>query len=233
MLFEKLINDLFSHSQYSRNELDLFTVDHLRRLEKIDSPYLSKEDIEATKTKHKVFKDHLGVLSAQVGGKQGGTVSRQDAYDDVLDFIRNKEGAVKSEFNKGSGPYTEFYPAGLSEYNNAKVEGLKDLLVRYVTVANKYKDRLGQKFVDNITNLQTAYSNARDDQSGSIAGHKTTQTKVRDARKELTLQLTRNVLQVASHTVEMPNAFLGYFNFGLLNADNPNSKPPKEEEKKA
>lgn len=70
----------------------------------------------------------------------------KDAYDDVIDFIGGHEGLVKSKFGKQSAAYLAFYPQGLTEYGEAKVEGLTNLLVRYVAAATKYKAELGADF---------------------------------------------------------------------------------------
>lgn len=142
----------------------------------------------------------------------------------MIYFIKSKEGAVKSEFDKGSAVYTEFYPMGITEYATSTVEGLKILLVRYVAAATKYKVKLGAAFLTSITDIQTA--NARDEQVTGKSDNKTMQTISRSSRKDRILHLTKCLLITAANILEDENAFLSYFNFGLLEVDNDNPLPP-------
>lgn len=223
MKFERLTRDLFADRQYSRNELNLFTSDFIGRYNKTLNPVPVAPEIAILETAYQKFKDGLGELSTKSAFQKGGTISKQDAYDDVLDFIRTKEGTIKGIFKKGSAAYTEFYPQGLTQYHNASVEGMKVLLVSFAATADKYKVQLGAAFITELTDLQTAYVNARDEQVGKKSDNSTTQSRLRESRKELTLQLTKCVLGIAMHTLENEAAFNSYFNFGLLEVDNDKS----------
>jgi hypothetical protein len=228
MGFERLTSDLFKSKEYSRNELDLFTVDFIKRLKAKPLAIISKAESDALENSYKNFKEGLGKLATEGAQQKGGTLNRQDAFDDVLDFVRRQEGLVKSKFGKQSPAYLEFYPLGLTEYSGAKVEGLSNLLVRYVAAANKYQKDLGKDFVTEITALQTQYVNARDIQGTGIANTKTTQSLIRDSRKTLTMQLSKLVLLIAAVSIENAEQFNSYFNFGLLEVDN--NKTPTEAE---
>ncbi len=220
MQFERLTRDLFTSDQYSRNELNLFTSDFISRYKKTANPVLPAAEMSLLESTYQKFKDGLGELSTKGAFQKGGTVSKQDAYDDVLDFIRTKEGIIKGTFKKGSAAYTEFYPMGLSQYHNASVEGMKVLLVSYAAAANKYKAELGATFITELTDLQLAYTTARDEQVDKKGDKASAQTLLRESRKELTMALTKCLLLIAANTVSNEEAFMGYFNFGLLEVDN-------------
>lgn len=229
MGYERLTNDLFKSKEFSRNELDLFTVDLISRLKAMPSAVVSAANIALLETNYQNFKDGLGKLATEGAMQKGGTITRQDAYDDVIDFIRRHEGLVKSKFGKQSAAYLAFYPQGLTEYGEAKVEGLTNLLVRYVAAATKYKAELGADFETEIQNIQSQYINARSGQVDDMANTKSTQSQIRESRKTLTVFLTKLVLLVAAELVEKPEQFNSYFNFGLLEVDN--DKTPKESTK--
>jgi len=220
MAYDRLTNDLFKSNNFSRNELDLFGVDLINRLIAKATGIVPKADEDLLGTLHKAFKTSLGKLATEGAVQVGGTLTREDAFDDVIDFVRRQEGLIKSKFNKPSAAYLAFYPNGLTEYNKAKVEGLTDLLVRYVSAANTYKTELGNDFVTEITQLQSNYLNARGSQGTGIANTKSTQSEIRENRKALTKHLTTIVHLVAARTVEEPAEFNSYFNFGLLEVDN-------------
>jgi len=218
--------DIFTSAHFSRNELNLFTVDFESRVIGISVSVLQQADKDKLTLLRANFQTDYGNLATKGAQQKGSTITKQDAYDDVIDFIKRKEGAVKSEFDKGSAVYTEFYPMGITEYATATVEGLKILLVRYVAAATKYKVQLGAAFLTSITDIQTAYTNARDEQVTGKSDNKTMQTILRSSRKDLTLHLTKCLLITAANTLEDENAFLSYFNFGLLEVDNDNPPPP-------
>lgn len=225
----RFIKDQFDSAQFSRNELNLFTAELIGRIAKILNPALSQAQIDKLIDIHTRFVAEYGKLVTKSAVQLGGTISREDAYDDAIDFIKQQEGAVKAKFGKNTAQYVEFYPAGTTEYHTATVEGLKILLMRYVAAATKYKAELGADFLTEITALETAYTNARDEQVGDKSANKTTQAKLRSIRKELTLHLTKCLLVIASETLENENDFLSYFNFGLLEVDNDN---PTDDDKK-
>ncbi len=224
---QNLIIDKFKSAEYSRNELDLFTAETISRLNKNPNSVLSLEEKSLLITCHQNFKNSLGLVATDSALKKSGTISRQDAFDEVLDFIRRKEGVIKDLFPKGSPSYTEFYPAGLTEYSKAGVEGIKNLLVRYVAAFAKHKEQLGGQLVMDIIGLQKLYNDARDEQVDVKTTNKSSITLVRETRKALTMQLTRCLLQIASYTLENPEAFNSYFNFSLLEVDN--DKPKADE----
>lgn len=220
MEYDRLTNDLFKSKEFSRNELDLFTVDLLARLKAMPNVLVSAANITLLETYHQKYKLGLGKLATEGAVQKGGTINRQDVFDDIIDFVRRHEGLVKSKFGKQSAAYIAFYPQGLTEYGEAKVEGLTDLLVRYVSAATKYKTELGNDFETEIKNLQSQYINARSGQVDDMASTKSTQSQIRESRKALTLHLTKLVLLIASESVGKPEQFNSYFNFGLLEVDN-------------
>jgi len=228
MAFDRLTLDLFKSAKISRNELDLFTSDFLKRIQVKGTDLLPQPQIDTLTTAYQNFKGNLGLQANKGAIQKGGTLTRKEAFERVIKFIRREEGLIKSKFGKPSAAYLAFFPQGLTEYSQAKVEGLTNLLVRFVAAADKYKLELGQSFLTEITELQISYTNARDDQGTSIAENKSIQSEVRDTRKILTLQLTKAVLLIAANTIENAELFNSYFNFGLLQVDNDNPTDPIE-----
>lgn len=227
--YTRFIKDQFASDTFSRNELNLFTAELISRVAQMANKALNQTEIDSLVDIHNRFVAEYSNLALKGAIQLGGTITKQDAYDDALDFIKQQEGAVKAKFGKKSAQYVEFYPAGITEYHTSTVEGLKILLARFVAAASKYKVELGADFLTEIINIEKAYANARNEQVDSKSANKTTQTKLRDIRKELTLHLTKCLLLIAANNLENENGFLSYFNFGLLEVDNDN---PTIEDKK-
>jgi hypothetical protein len=212
--------DKFKNPSISRNELDLFTTDMIGRIENKTNSVLPESEFTVLVTCHKNFKGSLGKVKVDSAFQVEGTISREDATDEILEYVRRKEGVINDIFpNKGVG-YVAFYPAGLTEYNQATVEGMRDLMVRYLAAATKYKAEVGQKFVDDVNALIALYDNARKEQVKDITTNSTSGNTVRNNRKALTLHLSKCLHLIAADTIEKPDEFNSYFNFGLLEVDN-------------
>lgn len=222
MNYAKLTKNLFRSKELSRNEINLFTVDLISRLNTIQNPVLPEADKNLLISLHHDFANTYGELATRHAVQKGGTISRQEAYDNVLAFIIKEEGTIKSTFGKKSPAYTEFYPQGLTGYYGATVEGIKILLFSYSAVAAKYAAQLPANFISTLTGLQTAYINARDTQVVSKSNKRSAQTALQQNRKALTQHLSKCVLIIAAHSIDNEAAFNSYFNFGLLRADNEN-----------
>jgi hypothetical protein len=76
-----------------------------------------------------------------------------------------------------------------------------------------------------VQTLITAYTNARKDQLTTTSETDKQRTSRREHRKTLTLQLTRNVLIIASHFLDKPDAFDDFFDLSLLPKKRAKQKP--------
>ncbi len=220
MDYLKLTKNLFRSKELSRNEINLFTVDLISRLNTIQNAVLPEADKTLLVNLHQNFVSTVGDLATNSAIQKGGTMSRKDAYNALLEFITRQEGAIKARFGKNTPVYTEFYPQGLKEYHGATVEGIKVLLFRYSATADKYKALLSTDFVRNLGILQTAYIDARDTQVSAKSIRKLAETELQQNRKALTQHLSKCILIIAAHSIDNEAAFSSYFNFGLLRADN-------------
>lgn len=227
MNYTKLTDDLFDRPHYSRNELNLFAAHHVSALQSLANPPLTAQQINATNDCFSVFQAAMGQLATKGAQQLSGTITREDAKEAVLAFISRKEGLIKALFGKKSATYAEFYPHGIVEYTTATVEGMIALLERFSTAANKYKLQLGEELVNECFGLREQYTTVRQGQSAGIALNKDAQAQAREARKALTQQLTRNVLNIAATCIENPDEFGKWFNFGLLEADNLPQRTPQ------
>ncbi len=228
MNYSRLTKNLFGSRTFSRNEINLFTVDLISRLTTMQNSVLPTADKTLLINLHQDFVSTYGELATNSAVQKGGTMSRQEAYDAIVAFIVREEGAIKAKFGKHTPIYTEFYPQGLKEYRIATVEGIKVLVFRYSAAAAKYTAQLSTDFVRNLTTLQTAYADARDTQVSSKSNRKSAQTELQKNRKALTEHLSKCILIIAANTIENETAFNSYFNFGLLLVDNENPAIPEE-----
>ena len=78
------------------------------------------------------------------------TASRQGSTSSLNILVKEFAGAVRSNYNmiagvfpKGTEPYTDFFPAGLSEFGRINRGNVLEITNRVSVAANKYKTQLG------------------------------------------------------------------------------------------
>jgi hypothetical protein len=211
----KLFVDLFDKPEFSNNEILDFSTDHAAKFKKDDSGKYTAH-IAATDQKLTTFKDASQSESGSSTVKKSNTSTKVSAKQELLDFIRIKEGVVKDIFRKQPAVVIEFYPQGLAEFNKCKIGDWPKLAKRYLDTANKYKTKLGNDFITEATTLVTNLTDGRKDQVDSIADHNADAKAITTARKALTLQLSANVYAIASNNVGNGDAATLYFNESLL-----------------
>jgi hypothetical protein len=160
--------------------------------------------------------------------QQSRTVAVNNAWDRVLEFIRQKEGTVRGIWGKTAPEYQEFYPLGLEEYNRATNLNKQALLVRYLEIATTHQGLLGADFITDFTGLKTDWEQKFTTQQLQIGLVKDAASQRDTNRTPLELQMMRNILVIASVFAGQPEMVNDFFNQSLLQA--PQLNLPKEGE---
>jgi hypothetical protein len=225
--------DFFDKPSYSRINLIMFAKDHVSKLSVSAATKYSQEIID-TSIKVKAFEDDIVDEKTSENVQEGSTVTRKVALKNMLQFIRLKFKSLVEPLQNTPGAFNEFYPQLLKEYNNAKKGDWEILIPRYLKTAQKYESLIGKDFVPTFTTLSKAYSTAASEQSTKINTTKNNNKDVSGTRKELTMQLTRNVIKIALDNVADKTVVNKYFDESLLRnkkkstkGKNPPTEPPK------
>jgi ATP/maltotriose-dependent transcriptional regulator MalT len=133
---------------------------------------------------------------------------------------------VRDRFAKGSGPYAEFFPRGLKEYNQARLGQVPGLLERLITAATKHQAALGPELLAEFQALKTTFATARDGQVETKGELAQARASVAATRGILELQLGKNILAIASHHLGQPERAADYFNQSLLEDATRNNEDP-------
>lgn len=158
--------------------------------------------------------------------QQSRTIRVDNAWDDILLFIRQKEGIVRGTWGKDSDVYQEFYPLGLDEYNTATKVNKDIILQRYFDAVTAYSVTLGAAFVTEFNDLKTNWQAAFNTQQLQIGLVKNAASQTDTNRGPIEAQLMKNVLIIASEFVGQPDKVNDFFNESLLQA--PQYDLPKE-----
>ncbi|MGL4398709.1 MAG: hypothetical protein ACRCXD_02465 [Luteolibacter sp.] len=219
-----------ANPEISAEELRQFAEDHIGKLKALPNlPANLTVLLAPTEAAFDAFDEKLSARTTLQAAQSGGTITKDEALQLFRTTVRQREGRVRDKFAKGSGPYAEFFPAGLQEYNKARLGQVKGLLDRLISASFDHKDVLGPELHAEFTALKATFEDARDDQVETKGDLAQARSGVATTRKVLELQLGRNILAIASHHLGEPQRCGDYFNQSLLEdptRNNEDDAPP-------
>lgn len=209
----RLIKDIYDDRELIDSRLRTFADDHLIRLANNNPGSIYDPMIAATTAAYTAYYGSISNELVIEAVTQGLTITTNNAAMAVRTKLGNQQKFIDYTFGKGSNIYQEFFPFGMEEYHQARIDDLGSLLDRYVTAANAH---LTAAQVGEVIPLVTAFTTARAAQRNAFSQTDTLRTGRRDTRKALTMQLTRNTLALASDHLTNADAFDNYFDLTLL-----------------
>ncbi|GAA5482738.1 hypothetical protein [Haloferula sargassicola] len=217
MNIERYFENHLDDRKISSEEVRQFAEDHLGKLRALpDLPAPLAALVAPTDTAFQAFDQALSARTILQATQSGGTITKDEAHELFRTTVRQREGRIRDKFAKGSGPYVEFYPRGLTEYNRARLGQIPGLLDRLIAAAEKYQAQLGPELLAEFTALKATFSNAREGQVDAKGELAQARANLAAARGVLELQLGTNILTIALHHLGHPERTTDYFNQSLL-----------------
>ena len=142
-----------------------------------------------------------------------------DALAEFQQAVRRREGTIKSEFDKPSATYDEFFPQGLTEYGDATLANAETLMKRFADAAARHVDVLGQAFVDRFAQLRQTFVAARAAQLAMMGEVRAEKLGTAGARAALEDQLMDNLLTLAMKFKRDPDSGMAYFDQSIIRGD--------------
>lgn len=209
---DRLFVNHLSHRQISAEELRQFAEDHLGKLKALVSPPAAIAALAAPcQAAFAGFDAKLSARTVLLATQAGGTITKDEALQLIRSTVRQREGRIRDHFPKGSGPYTEFFPQGLTATTKATAAQITGVLDRLIAAADKYKTALGPELLAEFTALKATYAGAREGQLDAKGDLAQARADLAAARTVLELQLGRNILAIASHHLGHPERAADYF----------------------
>jgi hypothetical protein len=213
---EKLIQDLFDDPKLSNTNLRSFSDDHLVRLSLNNPGGVYSPLITDTAARYTGYFGSMTDLAVKEAIRQNLTITTIQVRVAVIERIRTVNGLVVYRFGAGSATYESFYPHGLSEYTEARLDDLTVLLSRFASAAGTHLTATDPAEVTAINADILAFNNARTAQHTVFAEEDMLRTGRNVTRKELTRQLTRNLLIIAADMIDDADRFNDYFDSTYL-----------------
>ncbi|MBK7498926.1 MAG: hypothetical protein IPI19_07425 [Ignavibacteriales bacterium] len=219
-----LFKNHFSSRLISDNSIRKFAEVHLQRLSANNSGGEFTQII--TDTQH-VFDSYFGSMSDEDQNyaiQQGLTISVTKVLKEFKLFISSSEGLVRAQFGKKSAEYQEFFPNKMKEYWHLNLANAEKVMERFYNVAGKHTNVFGDSITNLAQTLLTEFTEARSNQlkkKGEVAEKK---SSTRERRKNLELQLIRNLHYIGYVYPGNVNRCNDYFDQSFLRSKTPSKK---------
>jgi hypothetical protein len=228
---QRFFENHLSSREISGEELRQSTEDHIGKLGAMSALPANLAVLRApTEAAFGAFDAAISARTTLQATQSGGTITKDDALEFFRTTVRQREGRVRDKFAKGSGPYAEFFPQGLREYNKARLGQIPGLLARLMTGATKHQAQLGPELLAEFTALKTTFSTAREDQVDAKGDLAQARANVASTRTALELQVGKNILAIASHHLGSRERAADYFNQSLLEDPTRSNDDVKDDE---
>lgn len=158
------------------------------------------------KARRDLMKNAISARDSEGTEQEGSTILMNTTITAFIKFARIREGLIKSTFEGDDTPqYEEFFPHGLTEYDQATVGTIETLMDRMVTKATKYETELGTTFKTDCIAKRTAFTKARADQLTNIGQAITLEQQAQHAIEKVAEQLSINLHTTALNNVGHPD----------------------------
>ncbi|MCF8257978.1 MAG: carboxypeptidase-like regulatory domain-containing protein [Flavobacteriales bacterium] len=212
----RLTNDIFADRDLSDANLRTFADDHLIRLANKNPGSIYDGLITATTTAYTAYYGIMTNQAVKEAVSEGLTESMNFKRDLVLARMSTQQDLISFLFKADHLTYQQFFPQGMTEYINARLDNLTTILDRYLVAMNANMPVAHATEVNDITNLINDYKAARTAQRDAFSETDILRTGRRETRKALTLQITRNILTLAIDFLDDPDGFDDYYDDSLL-----------------
>ncbi len=153
----------------------------------------------------------------------GYTVGQKEAIQAFIDGVHADYNLIASKFSKGSLIYKQFFPKGLTEFNNVTLGNILQLAHRMAVKANQYKTQLGgAPFAARYATFETDITNTMGTQTTSNTTVKTSIGTVKTSRLPVENALMTAMFSVGKQFFPDVTKCLTYFDFSLLYGDGTN-----------
>jgi hypothetical protein len=219
----------FSDNTISDEKLKKFTEDHLNSLSVNNGNGQFTAFIAET---GEAYNNYFGTKAAGETSENIQTelnISMRNIFEEFIALITRMEPEIKQKLGgENSEKYKQFFPGGISEYNNATLGNAEELMTRLITAVNLNLNELGQEFLDVLNGLKTNFHYAKESQVKDISVSGNEKKGTRDILEK---QLLKNLFSFAIIFIDNPDKGMEMFNVNLLNT--PDEGPSVFPENKA
>lgn len=202
----------FNQQAFSLTEKLIFAQDHEAKLVANNPDGARDEMIALTATRIDAVSEKQARETTAAAVQKARTATKDKYRKTIEETVSRQSGLVVAKLGKDSPAYLEFFPAGLTEFHNARDSEVAPLLERLIEAATAHLPELTPTFQE----LSDTWEAVTGEASSRRAKRKTTAEGRADAIQALEIQLTRNLLTLALEFLGQPEKANVFFNSSLL-----------------
>ncbi|TGE23721.1 hypothetical protein E5K00_00470 [Hymenobacter aquaticus] len=214
-MFLPFLKNPFASKKMARDDFRDLMDGHLSRLASQNKAGRYAAMIASLEPHQAAYHALLGEQDQNLGQRLGKTDTVEELLAEFKQFAKD-ELLVEAEYQfKRKKPNAEaltaFLPKGRKEYSQATLLTLPTLLQRVADLTQTYKAELGADLATKATDLQAAYTTARETQGeakGDVQGNSKEEKKLRKAAAR---QLKLNLLDQVKLHIDEPEAVLALY----------------------
>jgi len=223
MNLKTFFKNIFETKEISDSNMNKFGKSHVSRLEASNHSGTYDIILLDTKTTLLTYKNAINSEDVAVANKQGKTIATDTIFADFQALISQKEGIIRGIFGIKSATYKTFFPLGLTEYSTANKANVEMLMHRVVAAATAIVADLPPSFLPEFTAIKQNYTTARTEQLIKIGTVEALKSATAIARHNLSIQLMKNLLIIASNNIGDTSMLEDYFDQSFIrNSSQPN-----------
>lgn len=204
--------------QISQERLKAFCEDHIQRLIANNPGGIFTAILTAVTAAYNAYFGDLSSKAVNEAVQEGKTVAMNDSRDALQKNISDNEGHIKYTYRSNLPFYEEFYPLGLTEYQQADLATFDTITLRYRTVLSNHAADFAPAFVGEFATVRDTFVLNRNAQLAAKGNVASERSDIATTKPILAKQLTVDLLTIALQYAGDESKADVYFDQAILNA---------------
>ncbi len=213
----KYFRILFLSAKISRERLKDFTEHHILSLTAHNPGGIFTAILTAVTTAYNNYYGDLSSEMVNLAVQEGTTIAMNESRVTLEKQLSDNEKLVAYTYRNDRNTYEEFYPLGLTEYQNADLGTFDTITERYKTVLGNHAADFTAGFVSDYNTASATFKSNRDAQVTAMSNVTNERSDMNTTRPALAKQLTINLLTIGLQYVGDESKCDLYFNQAILN----------------
>jgi len=214
----KYFRILFLSAKISKDRLQSFCEDHIQRLNANNPGGIFTAILAAVTAAYNAYFGDVASEAVNLAVQEGKTIAMNESRVALEKNLSENEKLVAYTYRNNNAVYEEFYPLGLTEYQNADLPTFETITLRYRTVLGNHAADFTPAFVLEYNTKQGTFVTNRQAQSTAKGNVASERSDIATTKPILAKQLTVNLLTISLEYVGDESKADVYFDQIILDA---------------
>jgi hypothetical protein len=214
----KYFRILFLSPKISRERFKALCKDHIARLNANNPGGIFTAILTAVTNLYNAYFGDMASESLNQAVKEGKTTAMNKSRENLEKNISDGEKLIRYTYRDNEPFYQEFFPQGVTEYNNADLPTFGTITLRYKDVLTAHAADFPAAFKDEYDTLQGVFVANRSAQLAAKGDVAAEVSDLASSKPALAEQMTKNLLTIALQYVGDESKADVYFDQSIINA---------------